>query len=343
MEKGHHVAGEALMDVLGLGQEQRLLVVFDLFGFEVARLFAETAFEADLSCLALYVPLSAQLFFAKRDVPIPEEFGASLDWCDTLVTALSDHEDCTRFRGALLDATAGAGKSVLHMPGVDIELLAESLHSFDAAEVRSDSMKIGSLLDGADRVEIYTRGSSASAARSHCLVLSVRERQWHVDLGVATPGEIVQLPAGEIYAAPREFTAEGWLVINGSAPEVVLRDEDVVMLRFDKGIADVRKSHFADTAACRELKRQLLGYESADPINLALGEFGVGLNKSITRLTGNAIHDEKAAGSAHIALGYNKAFGGAIDCACHVDLIFVPERIVIDGEELRWEWGLEDA
>ena len=60
-----------------------------------------------------------------------------------------------------------------------------------------------------------------------------------------------------------------------------------------------------------------------------LGELGIGLNPAITRVTGCTLLDEKMVGTAHVALGENRALGGVNNSALHWDL-------VIQGAQLEY-------
>jgi leucyl aminopeptidase (aminopeptidase T) len=65
-----------------------------------------------------------------------------------------------------------------------------------------------------------------------------------------------------------------------------------------------------------------------------IAEFGIGLNENIKELIGCTIIDEKCAGTAHIAIGMNDMFGGKNSSQLHLDFIFKPVKIEVDGELL---------
>ena len=68
-----------------------------------------------------------------------------------------------------------------------------------------------------------------------------------------------------------------------------------------------------------------------------LGEFAIGTNKGVTRLTRNILFAEKIAGTIHCALGnaYPNA-GGTNKSALHWDMVTDMHhgRILVDGELL---------
>jgi hypothetical protein len=58
------------------------------------------------------------------------------------------------------------------------------------------------------------------------------------------------------------------------------------------------------------------------------------MNEAVQHLTGNMLLDEKAAGTAHIALGSNTFMGGLIDASIHCDMVTRRPTILIDGKTL---------
>jgi leucyl aminopeptidase (aminopeptidase T) len=62
-----------------------------------------------------------------------------------------------------------------------------------------------------------------------------------------------------------------------------------------------------------------------------IAELGIGLNPSLTP-RGNVMLDEKAGGTAHVAIGRNTGtYGGDNESSIHVDLIFSGPSIEVDG------------
>jgi leucyl aminopeptidase (aminopeptidase T) len=62
-----------------------------------------------------------------------------------------------------------------------------------------------------------------------------------------------------------------------------------------------------------------------------IAELGIGLNHSV-RPRGHVMLDEKAGGTAHVAIGRNTGFyGGDNEANIHVDCVFSGPEIEIDG------------
>jgi hypothetical protein len=62
-----------------------------------------------------------------------------------------------------------------------------------------------------------------------------------------------------------------------------------------------------------------------------LAEIGIGLNPRVASLTGKMLFDEKAAGTAHVALGSNTFMGGRVTAAIHCDLVTRNPTVRVDG------------
>ena len=150
--------------------------------------------------------------------------------------------------------------------------------------------------------------------------------------GVIGDGVWGNVPSGETYIAPLEGTGEGSMVINGSLPGVVIPPEGELVICFSHGC--VTSITPTDSVAARHLEksqiRRARAAGDADWSNLA--EIGVGLNPAVRRLTGNMLFDEKAAGTAHIALGDNQFMGGMVKASIHCDMVTCGPTILIDGQ-----------
>ena len=129
------------------------------------------------------------------------------------------------------------------------------------------------------------------------------------------------IPCGEIFIAPIEESAEGKILI----PQVILEREKFsnVLLEFKAG-----KLVNCSSNKLLEFIKQFPGDKDV------IAEFGIGLNENIKELVGCTVIDEKCIGTAHIAIGMNNMFGGKNSSQLHLDFIFQPVKIEVDGELL---------
>jgi aminopeptidase len=142
----------------------------------------------------------------------------------------------------------------------------------------------------------------------------------HVDLSLSIKGRKFinaagehNLPDGEIYTGPVEDSVEGW--VRFTLPAIVHGQEvDGIELTFSAG--QVIKASAQKNEAF--LKMML----ATDPGASYVGEFAIGTNMEIDRLTRMILYDEKTGGSFHMALGAGYPETGSINQSMiHWDMI----------------------
>lgn len=107
---------------------------------------------------------------------------------------------------------------------IDRSILENEL-SADYQQIAALTRSLADWLRGASSVHITTPLGTD-------LALSVAGREWKVDTGMpAGKGVYGNLPAGEVYIAPIEESAEGVLVIDKSLPGLVLSEPVRLVLR----------------------------------------------------------------------------------------------------------------
>jgi len=195
----------------------------------------------------------------------------------------------------------------LSQPAPDLTAAAESL----LEEVR-----------GCETVRI--RGAAGTD-----LTLRVGGRPWLTDALPLEPGGFANYPGGEIYVAPHADGADGVLVADLTVPYTVegLVDEPVT-LRFAGG-----RVTSIEGGVAASMLRDLV--EGAGPGADVVAELGIGLNPTVSP-RGHVMLDEKAAGTAHVAIGRNTgAYGGDNEAAIHVDMIFSAPELDVDGRRVE--------
>ena len=150
-------------------------------------------------------------------------------------------------------------------------------------------------------------------------------RPWRDDVHRLQPGTMANFPGGEIYVAPHRDGADGVLVADLTVPYTVdgLVDAPVV-IRFERGrITSIEGGRAAD------MLRTIV--EEAGTGADVVAELGIGLNHTLTP-RGHVLLDEKAGGTAHVAIGRNTGhYGGDNEASIHIDCIFSEPRITADG------------
>jgi hypothetical protein len=224
-------------------------------------------------------------------------------------------------RFELRDALTEAGGRAIFLGFVDGELLRGEL-SRPAADVSGPARALLERLEGAE--EIRVRGRAGTD-----LTLRVGGRRWLSDATPLEAGGVANYPGGEVFVAPHADGADGVLVVDLTVPFTVegLVDEPVE-LRFERGrVTSIRGGEAA------RLLRALVDEAGAGADVIA--ELGIGLNPTVTP-RGHVMLDEKAAKTAHVAIGRNTGvFGGDNEASIHVDCVFSDPVIDVDGRQVQ--------
>ncbi len=142
----------------------------------------------------------------------------------------------------------------------------------------------------------------------------------------------VNIPAGEVFLAPLEYSANGWIRFENVSThgfgklkglELTFKKGKVVKYSAEEGVENFTKFLKANTG---EKDR--------------IAEFGIGTNKGAKYTGGSIIIDEKIKGTVHIAIGSNRgAYHGKNRASSHLDMIkdmkngqaFADGKIFMDG------------
>jgi hypothetical protein len=228
-------------------------------------------------------------------------------------------EASARFEVA--EAIREVGGRQIYLGLVDGELLRGEL-SQPAADLSEPARRLIAELEGSETVRI--RGGAGTD-----LTLKVAGRPWLTDATPLEPGDFANFPGGEIFVAPHRDGADGVLVADLTVPYTVdgLVDEPVT-LRFERGrVVSIEGGRAA--GMLRDLVAE--AGEGADVI----AELGIGLNAAVEP-RGHVMLDEKAARTAHVAIGRNTgSYGGDNEASIHVDLIFSLPELEADGRRIE--------
>lgn len=200
-------------------------------------------------------------------------------------------------------------------PGITRAIFEECV-AIDYQELKSNCLKIKKVLDEALSVRIV------SAAGTDFFV-GLEGRQADMDDGdFSAPGSGGNLPAGETYISPANYSCHGVLVLDGSLSlenGTLLVKEPVRVLVEGGFVTEI--SGGAEAAALKKTleagEKLAYAWEKAGKLpkgqgeNYAkhakhIGELGIGLNRA-ANLIGNMLADEKALRTCHIAIGANYA------------------------------------
>jgi aminopeptidase len=200
----------------------------------------------------------------------------------------------------------------------------------DYEELQKKHEEVKSKLQKAKRVRVIT--SQGTDVMFYIENVSVRAS----DGKYSEYGAGGNIPIGEVYLAPEPGKTEGTVVIDGSSRNRARTEliKDTIVIEIKKGKAvEIKGGKEA------ELLEQSLKWGEQNSIYpervRMIAELGIGMNPK-AKVIGTTIIDEKALGTAHIALGSNSWFGGTIKTVLHIDQVFRNPKIYIDGELLEF-------
>lgn len=207
------------------------------------------------------------------------------------------------------------GTRIGSLPGVTLAMLNRAI-CLNYSNLAKKTTKLANSLTKAKKIEVYTE------AGTH-LTMSVKGRRGFSDNGLyIKSGAFGNLPAGEACISPLEGTANGQLVIDGSAP---------FLGKLKKSLKIKIKNGYAENVPIAKM-RPLVHLYGRKILNVA--ELGIGLNPK-AKVTGSILEDEKSLGTAHIAFGNNKSFGGRVSCPSHLDFVFLKPTVIADGIKIK--------
>lgn len=202
-------------------------------------------------------------------------------------------------------------------------------HRYNFKAMKRKQQRLKKRLDATKEVNITTSAGTD-------LTFSIKDLPAVYNHGIYDkPGMGGNLPAGEIYVPIAKRTGDGTLVIDGSSrqKDKTLLCEHPITLTIKDGV--VREISGKKEANGLEKTFKWAENRAKHPWGIRMiSEIGIGLNDK-AKIIGATIIDEKAAGTAHIALGSNHWFGGQIHAITHLDQVFRNPKIRLDGKRLN--------
>jgi hypothetical protein len=244
------------------------------------------------------------------------EAAQTADLC--IFIAQEPRRDEAGARIALNEIVRARGGREVYSGLIDSRLLREEL-SKSPPDLAEPARALLDQLQG--RYIVRIRGRAGTD-----LTLRIGDREWHTDAKPIEAGEFANYPSGEVHVSPLEDGADGVLVADLTVPYTVegLVDEPVT-IRFQGG-----RATSIEGGRAAEMLREVV--DEAGESGRVIAELGIGLNHAVTPF-GHVLFDEKAGGTAHVAIGNNTGpYGGVNESSIHVDCVFSEPTIEADGE-----------
>lgn len=212
------------------------------------------------------------------------------------------------------------------------EKLQEVIKAIDTdyKELQRTGKEIKEKLDKAEKVHITTEAGTN-------LHFGIKGTKAMPNTGnYSAPKSGGNIPAGEIYIAPRWKDVEGTIIIDGSSShrggtQLIKKP---IKLTIKKG--EITRIEGGEEATNLKNTLEWASKKAKYPWGIRrVGELGIGINPNAS-IIGATIVDEKTKGTAHIAIGSNYWFGGTIYAIIHLDQVFKNPKIYIDNELLEF-------
>lgn len=236
-----------------------------------------------------------------------EESGESVD----VIIALSNYSTShTTFR----DLATRCGARYASMPLFEEDMFYGPM-AVDWQRMKERAERVRDALKDGKVVEV-------KAPNGTHISFSIEGREIKMDIGLLLrPGTFGNLPAGEVFLAPLEGTAEGRLVLEWGPTH---RLSSPVVL-------EIKKGRVEEIEGVDPYRYELEGILEKNDDFRNVAELGIGMNDKAKR-PDNILESEKILGTVHIALGDNSSFGGKVRTPFHQDFIVFNPDLVVTGE-----------
>lgn len=301
-------AGRILETCMAVKPNETVLIITDTDTHpSIAQVLYDTAVE--LGCDPLLLIMRPREVHGQEP---PHAVAAAMYAVDVVLAPTS--KSLTHTQAKLNANKAGVRSATL--PGITLKRMEEGGITADYLAVRDTAFDLQSRLKGTKEVRIVTELGTD-------MIFDVEGCEWQVDHGIChEPGSSSNLPAGEVFIAPR--SGDGVYVVDGSMSGLGMLEMPLT-IKVEQGQATDFSGDLDGTF------RDMLN--GAGPRARNLAELGIGINPC-ARLIGNVLEDEKVEGTVHIALGDNSTFGGNVVAGIHLDGIITGPKVFADGEQL---------
>ena len=303
-------AENALQCVLEAKEGEKIVIFCDDTRASVGEAFEAGASSLKLKTKLVLLETAPQVF--RTEIPAKLKKFLTTQRPDIYINLFRGIREETPFRIKLIHLETTGGKTRLgHCPGVTIDMLTEGALALSAEEHRqmqNFAAELMEKLEKAIKLEIKTPAGTQ-------LTLSVKGRPFITDTMLDWEElKWMNLPTGEVYAAPVEESLEGKLVcdmaVGGIGPV-----KSPVTLKVKKGKVDAAISE--NTEVLKRVQDSLHTDEMANVV----GEFAFGINPK-ARFVEEFLEAEKMHGTIHIAFGDNTDMPkGKNNSANHMDFM----------------------
>jgi leucyl aminopeptidase (aminopeptidase T) len=298
-------ARTALTKCLALKKKERFLIVTDKQRKKVADVFFNEAEKLCNDCELIEIPIG----HVNGEEP-PKVAAKEIKRHDVVLLMTTKSLSHTTARK---DASK-IGVRISSMPGITEDIVKRAI-DVDYSKILKRNNKLCKILTKGGKVKVTNKLGTD-------IELNVKGRNCFNGNGIYTKkGRFGNLPAGEVCLAPLEGTANGVLVVDKSIGNLGTVDKKMVV--------KIKNGFITDVSGGRAAKKFKSFIKNKNYGQVA--ELGIGTNPK-AKANGTTLEDEKVLGTAHIAFGNNRSFGGKIKVPLHLDCVFSKPTIFVDDK-----------
>lgn len=335
-------AERVISECLGLARGDILAIFYDQSTTDCADLLIKAAEAGGVTVNRRFVRTDEQIEYA-RLARLPNADFEAMCCARAVLLCLSSTLEATPYRKLLVKSGVDDHR-LGTMPGATLEVLAHAVNvDYAQAWQRCAELALAMLIGDCAVLTSYLFDRGGNRTGEHLLRMHFGEfkRSPITSPGIIDDGTWGNLPGGETFITPLEHRATGSFVLNGAFTGCVMQPHDPILLDFESG----RLCHVEGSSAALPQLRRILRAAERDAHPLEIAELGVGVNPGVGELRGNALFDEKKEGTAHIAVGDNREYGGLLTSAIHEDFITRAPSLTIDGKPVldQGTWALRPS
>lgn len=323
LEEGARNAVDVCMSVKN---GEHVLVVTDHPTLEVGKAIADAAEKVTKGNVKLLV---LEDYVERPAKELPKQILDLIPWANVTYYAAESKPGELAIRGPFIRTAVKYARHG-HMPSVTKELMETGMCA-DYRRISDLTKKVERVVKTCRKARVVTKAGTELEVEFN------PSWRWKVCDGLyPQKGMWGNLPEGEIFTAA--YRANGRMVIDELgdwfSPKYGVLSKTPVTLQ----VKDSRVDLTSVSCASEQLRKEFVEYLSTDSNSNRLGEFAIGTNIFLDRLTGNLLQDEKFP-SVHCAFGdpYSDETGADWQSKTHVDGIMLKCNVWIDGKQIMNE------
>jgi len=310
-DKMFNSAYHAMKELFKISSNDKLLILTDIHCQTITKAFSNVCY--NLGCEVKTYQIDEHIRPLKEP---PEELIKLLSARSIVLNIINAYSEEISFRIKwIFKVEENKLIKMGHMPGITEAMMLGSVN-VNYLEMQNSAESLLKFLKDAKQIHITTDEGTD-------VLLGVNGRPFLSDVGVIKPGEMSNLPCGEIYCAPLETEANGIVVFNASVGDIGVLETPLKVILKNGRVMEFDSED-------KNLVNKIIELQNVDEDSMVIGELGIGINPKAC-ITGNMLEDEKALGTAHLAFGNNADFpgGGNNNSKIHRDYLFYRPTINI--------------